>query len=131
MLDESRLDELQRQHSKIAVVEFSGHQLVFRRPTRFEAREYKRKLDTAAERPDALDFLAQCTLVALDGETDPTRAREVFTGSFLEQFPLATASDKFKAALGALSGMVEDEDARELGKGVTIRGLPPPPLPKA
>lgn len=130
MLDEARLDELQRQHGKIGVVEWSGHVLVFRRPTRFEAREYKRMLDTAAEKPDAIDRLAQCTLVAFDDETDPARARETFTGSFLEQYPLAPVSDRFKAVFGALSGMVEDEDARDLGKGARIKGLPPPSSPK-
>lgn len=131
MLDETKLDELQKQHSKIGVIEFSGHQIVFRKPTRFEAREYKRMMESEAEKPDAIDRLCQSTIIALDGETDPTRAREAFTGSFLEAYPLATAGAKFKNVLGALTGLVEDEDARELGKGARIKGLPPPTLPKA
>ena len=79
---------------RIGVVDWAGHQIVFRRPSRLEVREYRRKQD-GAERPDALDQLAQAMLVALDGDADTTRARVAFTSQFLDQFPAFTSSGKF------------------------------------
>lgn len=129
-LDEAKLDELQRQHGKIGVVEYNGHQIVFSRPTRDIAREYRRMKETPAEAPDMMDRLAQSTIIAFDGETDANASRALFTGTFLANYPLATSSPKFNAVLSILSGYWEDEDAAALGKGARIKGLSPPPSPK-
>lgn len=128
---EAWLDAAQKQYGRIGTVEFSGNTIVFRKPTRLEVRDYRRMLDTPAERPDALDSLAQKTILAFNDLTEPNAARVVFTGSFLESYPLAMGNDKFKALLGVLSGLVEDEDAADLGKGVTVRPAPLKPSPKA
>jgi len=105
--------------------------IVFKKPSRDTARDYRRKTETPAEKVDALDQLAQATIVAFDGEEDPNRARVVFTGTFLEDFPMAMNHPKFMTALSALSGLVEEEHEKELGKGVTIKGPSRNGSPKA
>ena len=40
ILDEKQLDALQSKYRKIGTVDFSGHQLVFRVPTRDEVRDF-------------------------------------------------------------------------------------------
>jgi hypothetical protein len=54
-----------------------------------------------------------------------------FTGSFLEDYPLAVSNPKFVGCLSALAGLLEEEDAKDLGKGVWLKGATPPPSPKA
>lgn len=129
MLDEAKLDELQRQYGKIGTVEFSGHVVVFRKPSRTDVREYRRMQGSDAERPDAMDRLAQATIVAFDDVTDPNAARTLFTGSFLVEFPMAVSHGRFAACLSVLAGLVEAEDAEDLGKGVTVRSSRPKPSP--
>ena len=76
MLNDQQLDDLKLKHVKIAVIEYSGHQIVFRRPTRDHCREYRRQRESDGEKHLAMETLAQMTLVAFDGETDTTKARE-------------------------------------------------------
>ena len=45
MLDETRLEELRRQYVKIGVIDWEGHQLVFRRPSRDEVHHYRMQRD--------------------------------------------------------------------------------------
>jgi hypothetical protein len=130
VIDEAQLEAWEKAYGKIGVVDFSGHRVAFRRPTRLEAREYRRALDTPAERPDALDQLAQKTILGLDELVDANAAREAFTGGFLVAFPMAMNHDRFKAVLGLLSGIVDEEEAKDLGKGASVRGLSPPASPK-
>jgi hypothetical protein len=130
-MDETKLEELRVKHGgKVGAVEFSGHTLVFRRPSRDVAREYRRKKDSDVEKMDALDQLAQATIVAFDAEEDPTRARVTFTSVFLEEYPLATSNPKFLACLGALAGLVDGEEEKDLGKGVTVKSAPRSTTPK-
>jgi hypothetical protein len=130
MLNEEQLETLRARHVKIGVVEYSGHQIVFRRPSRDQVRDYRRKQLTD-EKVDALDQLAQATIVAFDGEEDVTRARTTFTTVFLEEYPSACNHPKFMGCLSALSGLVEVEDEQDLGKGVSIRNGRREPSPKA
>lgn len=130
-MDEAKLEELRVRHGgKVGAVEFSGHTLIFRKPSRDLVREYRRKKDSDAEKMDALDQLAQATIVAFDAEEDPTRARVTFTSVFLEEYPLATSNPKFIGCLSALAGLIEEEDAKDLGKGVTVKGPPRQTTPK-
>jgi hypothetical protein len=121
MLSDARLDELQVKHGKIGMVEYCGHAIVFRKPSREIARDYRRKKDSVAEAPDALDQLAQATIVAFDDEDDPNKARVRFTGEFLEEYPLATSHPRFVTCLSVLSGLAAEEDDSDLGKGVSVR----------
>jgi hypothetical protein len=121
-LSEAQLEELRVKYAKIGVVEFNGHTLVFRKPSREHVREYRRKKDSDAEKMDAMDQLAQATILAFDAETDPNKARTTFTGQFLDDYPLAISNPKFVALLSALAGLIEEEDAADLGKGVSVRG---------
>lgn len=130
-LTEARLDELRSKHGKIGVVDFNGHVLVFRRPSRENIRDYRRKQDSASEKMDALDQLAQITILAFDDTDDPNGARRLFTDVFLEEFPGATSHKRFVLCLSALGGMVEDEDAADLGKGVSVRDSRPARTPTA
>jgi hypothetical protein len=131
-LDDEQIEAVRtRCGGKVGVIEWSGHQILFRRPSRDQVHSYRAEQDSAAEKPGAVDKLAQAMIVAFDGETDPTRARVAFTGSFLEEFPMFTSSAKCRAVMNLLSGLVESEDAADLGKGVSVRSAPPARTPKA
>ncbi len=126
MLDEAGIKALEKTHKKVGVIDWDGHQLVFRRPSRVDTREYNRKQDSPAEKPDALDQLAQVTLVAFDGETDPIRARTLFN-VFLDDYPMFCNAPRVANLMGALGGAMEAEEAKALGKGVAIwPGTHPP-----
>lgn len=130
-MNDEKIDGLRAKYGKIGVVEYNGHMLVFRKPTREHVREYRRKKDSESEKMDAMDQLAQVTIVAFDGEDDPNRARTIFTTVFLEDYPLAISNPKFVGCLSALAGLLEEEDERDLGKGVTVKGTPRASSPTA
>ena len=125
MLTEPQLAELESKHGKIAIVSYSGHDIVFRRPSRDIAKDYRRKRESADLRADSMEQFAQAVIVAFNDINDPTAARIMFTGTFLEKYPLAISHPKFITALSALSGLVENEDAADLGKGVIVRPASP------
>jgi hypothetical protein len=118
--EEEFLSKLQDKYGKVGVVHFEGHRIVFRRPTRTEVRDYRRKEDQPAEKYDRLDSLAQFTIVAFDDEVDVVKARMIFTNSFLESYPMATDSVKFQTVLLLLAGGQEEEHATFLGKGCSV-----------
>lgn len=120
-LSEAQLEELQGKYGKIGCVEFSGHQIVFKKPTRDQCNNYRRMRESDAEKHMANELLAQAMIVAFDGETDANKARTIYTGTFLEDFPLFVSSGKAQSVIGALSGLVEDEDVLDLGKGALVR----------
>jgi hypothetical protein len=120
VLGEAELEALKTKHGKIGEILWSGHQLVFKRPTRDSIRNYRRKQDSPAERPDAIDQLSQEMLIAFDGEQDGQRARESYLG-FLTEYPAVTSAPKFLACISCLAGLAEEEDEANLGKGVSIR----------
>lgn len=119
MLDDAGLEALKVTHGKIGEVTWYGHQLVFKRPTREQIRDFRRKQDSPAEKPDATDQLSQQTLIAFDGVTDPAAARAQYLG-FLVEYPAFTDSPKLNACLNVLSGIVEVADTERLGKSVRI-----------
>jgi hypothetical protein len=129
-LNDGELEQLRVKYAKIGVVEFSGHQIVFKKPTRDHIRDYRRKKDSDTEKMDAMDQLAQVTIVAYDRELDPNAARERFTMQFLEAYPMAISNPKFVAVLQGLAGILEEEDVRDLGKGASVRSAPPATSPK-
>ncbi len=120
-LPESRLEELRLKHGKIGVVTFNTHTVVFKRPTRDITREYRRMRDSPAEKADAMDRLAQITIIAFDLQDEPNAARVTFTDSFLVDYPMATSNPKFINVLSALSGLVEEEDYQDMGEGASVR----------
>ena len=121
MLDEEALEALRLKYGKIGVVAYNGHQIVFRKPTRDNCRDYRRMRDSASEKADAVEFLAQVSLAAFDGELEVNKARTHYTNVFLDEFPLFANTPKVMAVLSLLTGMVEEEDAIDLGKGVSYR----------
>jgi hypothetical protein len=114
---------------KIGVLDFDDHELVFKRPTRMDIHEYRRKEDTS-EKADRLDQLSQVMLAAFDGETDTVRARQLY-GLFLDEYPAFTSVAKVNNTLLTLAGMIEEEYYNILGKGVSIRNSPPKTSPPA
>jgi hypothetical protein len=120
MLNEEQIEAFVTRYGKVGIVDWSGHQLVFRRPTRQDIREYRRKSDSIAEKEDALDQLAQVTMVAFDGEQEPAAARAAFL-AFLNEYPAFTSGTRCSMTLNALSGLVEEEASQDMGKGVSIR----------
>ena len=129
LLSEPELEALKTKHGKIGVIDWDGHQLVFRRPTREHVRDYRRKQDSAAEKADSMDQLAQQTLVAFDGEEDVNKARAHFTSIFLEEYPAFTSNSRVVNVLSALTGIIADEEATELGKGASVRRSHPKSTP--
>jgi hypothetical protein len=124
MLTDEQIEAIRSKCGRVGVIEYAGHQLVFKRPSRDNVRDYRRKVDSPAEKPDALDQLAQITIVAFDGEQDLVKARNAFLG-FLEEFPMFTSSAKCMSVFNVLTGLVEEEDAQDLGKGVSVRSAAP------
>lgn len=121
MLTEEQLQELEKRHQKISVVRFNGHEIVFKKPSRVNCAEYRRMRESPAEKANATEQLAQVCLAAFDGETDANRARVAYTNVFLEEYPLFASTNDALAAISWLAGMVEDEAALDLGKGVQCR----------
>lgn len=121
MLNEEQLEALTKKYGKIGVRDYDGHQIVFRRPTRDMCREYRRMRESDAEKHEAMESLAQKMLVAFDGEEDINKARTVYTCVFLEESPLFVNNPQTMAVLSSLTGIVEEEDARDLGKGASVR----------
>lgn len=130
-LTEEQLEELRVRHKKIAVVEWNEHMLVFRRPTREECHTYRVAQESAHEKADANERLCQFTIIAFDAEQDVNRARTYFTNEFLLDQPMFASTAKAKVALGALMGLVEEEDLADLGKGVSVRPSPQKPTREA
>ena len=124
MLSEETLETLRTTYSAIGVIEQAGHELVFRRPSRDQVRDYRRKTDNATEKPDALDQLAQVSIVAFDGMVATSEANAMLVRTaflaFLEEAPLFTSGGKFMAVFGVMTGLVEAEDIEDLGKGVRV-----------
>jgi len=118
---ERRLAALEAQHKKIAEVEWNGHRLVFRRPTREECRQYRVALEDPVSKADANEHILQQTIVAFDDETNATAARMRYNPGFLDEHPMFASTAKVKLALGAMMGLVEEADLVDLGKGVTVR----------
>jgi len=128
---DAKVEEARVKYGKAGGVRFNGHSIVFKKPTRDHVREYRRKLDTPSEKADAMDQIAQVTIVAFDDKDDPNVARTHFTTVFLEEYPMATSNYKFNACLSSLAGLSELEDDADLGKGVIVRNAPRKPLPTA
>ena len=119
MLDDAGLEALRVQcGGVIHVLEFRGHQIVFRKPTRDHVRDFRSKEGTPAE-PDRVDQLTQVMVAAFDGGTDPVVARTAYIG-FLSECPMFTDSAKCRAAVNTLSGITESADADALGKFVRV-----------
>ena len=131
-LTEAQLEELRVAHKKIGIVEWNDHVLVFRRPNRDECHAYRVKLEHPETKADANDQLCQATICAFDADTNVNSARTYFTDTFLkEESPMFGSTAKCKIVMGALMGLVEEEDLADLGKGVSIRPSPRPATPTA
>ncbi len=125
-LNAAQLETIRARCGKIADMEYNSHQLVFRRPSRDEISMHRRRQEDPAEKVGSLDLFSQIILAAFDGEEDPVKARALY-GAFLDEHPAFTSNrDKFLPAIAILCGMVEDEAAASLGKGVSVRSAPPP-----
>ena len=129
MLTDAQLDDLRLKYGKIGVIDAEGHQIVFRKPTRDNAREYRRQRESETEKHLAMESLAQLTIVAFDGELDVNKARTIYTSSFLDEFPFFINRPSVMGTLSVLGGMVESEDAVDMGKGVRVLSARQKPTP--
>ena len=130
-LTDVEIEALTARYGKVGVRLWDGHQIVFRKATRAEVREYRRKQDSAVEKPDAMDQLAQATIVAFDGNADANAARTLFTGTFLEQYPAFCSNTVTINILSYLTGIVEEEASTEMGKGGSVRSASQKTTPTA
>jgi hypothetical protein len=129
-LTDEQLQALETAHKKIAIVDWNGHAIVFRRPTRDECHAYRAALEHPETKADAAEQLCQRAIVAFDGDQNANSARTYFTSTFLVEHPMFASTAKAKIALGALMGLVEEEDLADLGKGVSVRPSPRKPTPE-
>ena len=129
-LNDEQLQALEVAHKKIAIVDWNGHQLVFRRPTRDECHAYRVAQESPHEKADANERLCQFTIVAFDTDANVTGARTAFL-AFLVEAPMFGNTARVKLALAALMGLVEEEDLADMGKGVSVRPAPPTRTPEA
>ena len=130
ILDDVQLESLRLKHGgKIGILPWDGHQLVFRRPSRDAARMYAIK--KAEVDLDAIDQLAQQTLVAFDGMTDPVETIRYSFGALLIEYPLMMMSNSARVIFAHLVGVVERDDELEMGKGVSVRSAAPKRTPAA
>ena len=129
-LTEEQLEALRAANTKIAIVDWNGHQLVFRRPTRDECHAYRVAQESPHEKADANERLCQFTIVAFDTDANVTGARTAFL-AFLVEAPMFGNTARVKLALAALMGLVEEEDLADMGKGVSVRPAPPTRTPEA
>lgn len=129
-LTEEQLETLRAANKKIAIVDWNGHQLVFRRPTRDECHAYRVAQESPDAKADAIEQLCQRTIVAFDTDTNANAARTTFTTVFLVESPMFASTSRAKVALGALMGLVEEEDLADMGKGVSVRPAPPTRTPE-
>lgn len=130
MLTDEQIDALGTKFGKVGTVDFEGHQIVFRRPSRDQIKDYRRKEDSASEKQDRVDQLAQQTIIAFDGNEEPTACRVAFL-SFLEEFPMFCDSPKAQTVLTVLAGGQEESGAALLGKGCSVRSATRTPSPMA
>jgi len=130
-LSDEQLQALEVAHAKIAVIEWNGHTIVLRRPTRDECHAYRVALESAETKADANDQLCQRVIVAFDADASANSARTYFTGTFLVEQPMFSSTAKVKIALGAIMGLVEEEDLVDMGKGVSVRPSSPRLMPAA
>ena len=75
-IGEQHLAELEAKYKRIKVVEYNGHTLIFRAPTRAEAKQHAAKLENPQSKTDADEQLAQATVIHVDGEEDQKAARQ-------------------------------------------------------
>jgi len=119
-LSDEQIEALRVKYGRVGHVEHEGHQLVFRRPTREQVKEYRRKEDSPSEKPDRVDQLAQQTIVAFDGIEETIACRTAFL-AFLDEYPMVADSPRLQTVLTVLAGGQEAESARILGKGCSVR----------
>jgi hypothetical protein len=124
MLSEERLMALEAEHKKIKHVVYNGVDLVFRKPKRSECREHAAKLEDPAQKPDADDQLAQQIIVQCGIAEGPMNARAAFL-ALLDEYPYLTKSAAVGNALGKLTGVLQDEDAKSYGSKSTGNAAPP------
>ena len=130
-LTDEQLEELRRKYGRVGAVKHNDHEVVFRKPTREDVREYRRMLGSPSEKHEAIESLAQRTIVAFDEILDPNQARTHYTNIFLESSPFFTSRPEVMGTLSVLGELVETEEAMDLGKGVRLRLAPPKPTPVA
>jgi hypothetical protein len=120
MLSDDQLKALNTAHSKVRVIAWAGHEIVFRKANREEYRAYRRAGESEFEKSDRVDQLSQKLVVAFDDDTALPRCRERYT-SFLEEYPAFADVQQHKAVFADLVGMIEEEDSIALGKAVSAR----------
>lgn len=130
-LSDEQLDALRLKYGKVAAVRHNDHEIVFRKPTRDDVREYRRMTASAAEKHEAVERLAQSTIVAFDQIQDANAARSHYTGIFLEASPFFASRPEVMSVLAIMGELVQEEDAIDLGKGVRLRPEPQRSTPGA
>ena len=115
------LAALEKQHRKVAHVQYNGHDLVFRRPTRAEAAYYREQIDSQSsksERAAADEHLAQSVVVQVDDvlsdgtPTGQVRVREAFN-ALLEEHPLMCMAAPVGRTLGKLTGILQEDTVKK------------------
>jgi len=119
-----QIEQATAKHGRVKVVQYNGHEMIFRKPSRPECKDYARKMNDESTKNDADEQLAQILIVNFDGETDPVRARIAFN-AMLDEYPLAANSKAIGGAVSRLAGVVQDDDAKKPASASTSSGTSP------
>jgi hypothetical protein len=122
MLSDEALKDLERTYRRVRVVDWSGHELVFRYPTRDENQLYRRRMESADvdQKVSRDDWLLATLIVSFDDLREVVSVRIAF-GSLLDESPALAEASKFTILIQELRGLVEKEHSDELGKALSVR----------
>ena len=98
-----QVDAMRAAHGRVKHIVYNGHDIVFRKPKRFEVQQHAMKLEEPAQRPFADEQLAQLLVVY------PSREKFI---ELLEEYPYLIRNDQIGGALAKLTGLVQDEEAK-------------------
>lgn len=112
-ISEEQIEALRKQYSRIKYVNYNGVELVFRKPHRHECQDHAMKLENPAQKIVADEQLAQL-LVVQCGPAEGIKAKEAFL-ALLDDFPYLVRNEAVGSALAKLTGVVQDEEAKNYG----------------
>lgn len=112
MITPEQIEQATTKHGRVKLVQYNGHEMLFRKPSRPECKDYARKMNDDATKNDADEQLALMLVVNFDGADDQLGARRGLIQLF-DDYPLAANSKAIGGAISRLAGVVQDEDAKK------------------
>lgn len=109
-ISEQQVSELAAKYGRVKHVTYQGVDIVFRKPSRAECRQYVMARDNPQEKASADEALANMICVHCNGAAGG-EAHKAFL-DLLEDWPMAANSPKIGTALLELTGITESVEAK-------------------